>query len=324
MSKNLLLLSTDPLDQQFANTVAQQAGLMLKVVPDAKTAAAYVANDGAATIFVDGSDEGFFSAFEAAIQETVGLFSDKINANTIHFLSGRPIEQTAYLIKSPLFGHYVQKNYGNINASGVLYGRLVKATLMERAFGLQHLVKEGTKVQNIKLVRSNQKQDAVEAVRNFLISAKFSSRIATQIANAVDELLMNSIYDAPVDELGKQLYASIPRNTPIELSGQQSVELNVAYDGGYVGLTAVDHFGSLDKARMLSFISKIYTQEEYKVRTSVAGAGIGLATVFRMGGSFLFASESRTRTEVTVFFRRTDSFKDFKDQFRFISTQFYF
>ena len=53
-------------------------------------------------------------------------------------------------------------------------------------------------------------------------------------------------------------------------------------------------------------------------------SGIGLATVFRSGGSFFFVSESRNRTEVTVFFRKLDSFRDFKDQFKFISTQFYF
>jgi hypothetical protein len=78
------------------------------------------------------------------------------------------------------------------------------------------------------------------------------------------------------------------------------------------------------EAKLLSHISKIYTEEEYKVRSSNAGAGIGLATVFRSGGSFLFVSENQVRTEVTVFFRRMDSFREFKDQFRFISTQFYF
>jgi hypothetical protein len=102
------------------------------------------------------------------------------------------------------------------------------------------------------------------------------------------------------------------------------VEIQVGFDGKYAGVTAVDHFGSLDKSKLLSHMSKIYTEEEYKVKTSVAGAGIGLATVFRTGGSFFFCSESRTRTEVTVFFKRTDNFREFRDQFRFLSTQFYF
>jgi hypothetical protein len=54
------------------------------------------------------------------------------------------------------------------------------------------------------------------------------------------------------------------------------------------------------------------------------GAGIGLATIYRSGGSFFLVSEMRERTEVTLFFRRTDSYREFKEQFRFFSTQFYF
>jgi hypothetical protein len=100
--------------------------------------------------------------------------------------------------------------------------------------------------------------------------------------------------------------------------------MNVGFDGVYVAISAVDHFGSLDKAKLLKHISRLYSDEEYKIKTAVAGAGIGLATVFRSGGSFYFVSENRVRTEVTVFFKKTDNFREFKDQFRFISTQFYF
>jgi hypothetical protein len=80
----------------------------------------------------------------------------------------------------------------------------------------------------------------------------------------------------------------------------------------------------LDKAKLLAHVTKVYTEEEYKIKTSQAGAGIGLATVYKTGGSFFFSSESRERTEVTVFFRKTDSYREFRDQFRFFSTQFYF
>jgi hypothetical protein len=102
------------------------------------------------------------------------------------------------------------------------------------------------------------------------------------------------------------------------------VELQVGFDGTYFGVTAIDHFGSLDKAKLLTHISKNYSDEQYKIRTGIAGAGIGLATVYRSGGSFFVASEMRERTEVTLFFKRTDSYREFKEQFQFFSTQFYF
>src|SRR5690606_20434015 len=115
------------------------------------------------------------------------------------------------------------------------------------------------KVQLVKLQLSTQKQDAVEAIKNYLIAAKFQSRMATVIANAVDELLMNAIFDAPVDDLGRPTHATTSRATQIQLEGPHAVEMQVGFDGKYVGITAIDMFGSLDKAKLLTHISKIYT-----------------------------------------------------------------
>jgi hypothetical protein len=304
--------------------VAIAAELSLKTSGDPMAAAEIIKSQDISIILADTSTEQQYQQFETAIQETVGLFSDRINANAIHFLSSEDLEKVQYLVQSPLFGHFVIRNYGNPRDAGQHYGRIVKATLADRAFGLKGLLKQGSKIQVVKLAESSQKQEAVEAIRNYLLAAKFQTRMASVIANAVDELLMNAIYDAPVDAVGKPLYTSLSRKAALRLDGQNAVEMHVGYDGNYVAVTAVDLYGSLDKVKLLSHISKIYTEEEYKVKTTVAGAGIGLATVFRSGGSFFFVSESRSRTEVTVFFKRTDSFRDFKDQFRFISTQFYF
>jgi hypothetical protein len=324
LGKSLLLISARPEDQAFAVEVAITAGLSLQTVKTAVEGAAAIQSDEPSIILADTSSEKQYQELETAIQETVGLFSDKINANAIHFLTGDQLEKGQHLVQSPLFGHFVLRNYGDPKEAGAHYGRLVKATMAERAFGLHNLLKPGAKVQIVKLQLTTQKQDAVEAIKNYLLAAKFQSRMATVIANAVDELLMNAMFDAPVDDLGKNLYNATARTTAMKLEGKSAVEMHVGFDGQYVAISAVDLYGSLDKAKLLSHISKIYTEEEYKVRTTVAGAGIGLATVFRSGGSFFFTSESRARTEVTVFFRRTDSFREFKDQFRFLSTQFYF
>ncbi|MCM2280178.1 MAG: hypothetical protein NDJ89_19075 [Oligoflexia bacterium] len=324
MTKTLLLISARPDDEVFATQVASVAGLTLRKANTPEDGARIISEESPGVIFADASSEQEYSRLEAAIQEAVGLFSEKIDANAIHFITCENLEKVPYLIQSPLFGHFILRNYGDPAEAGEHYGRLVGATLGDRAFGLERMLKAGAKIQNVKLQSTVQKQSAVEAIKNYLLAAKFQSRMASVIANAVDEILMNAMFDAPVDELGRPLFASVSRSTAMRLEGQHAVEINVGFDGRYVGLSAIDHFGSLDKAKLLSHISKVYTEEEYKVKTSVAGAGIGLATVFRSGGSFFFASENRARTEVTVFFRRSESFREFKDQFRFISTQFYF
>lgn len=302
----------------------EQAGFALHVEATPEAGAKFLAENDVSVIFADTSTEAQYDRLESVIAESIGLFSDKVNANAFHFISSEELERVPYLIKSPIFGHFIIRKYADPSEAGAHYSRVVRATQSDRAFGLKQLLSEQAKIQTVKFNISTQKQSAVEAVKNYLIQAKFQSRMATVIANAVDEILMNAMFDAPVDHLGKPILASTPRSTPIKLTGQNEVEMQVGFDGHYVGVTAIDLFGSLDKVKLMTHISKIYTDEEYKVRTSVAGAGIGLATVFRSGGSFFFVSERQLRTEVTVFFKRTDSFREFKDQFRFLSTQFYF
>lgn len=323
-SKSLLLISNKPEDKAFAQEVAIAAQLTLLVAQTPKEGMEILASEETSVLMVDASSESQYQELEAAIQNSVGLFSERVNSNSTHFISSDDIEKTPYLIQSPLFGNFIMRNYGDPKAAGQHYGRIVRGTLAEQAFGISRLLKPGTKIQVVKFKLSTQKQDAVEAVKNYLIAAKFQSRMATVVANAVDELLMNAMFDAPVDELGKPVLSSTARNAKLNLEGQHSIEMQVGFDGQYVGVAAVDLFGSLDKAKLLSFISKLYIEEEYKVRTSSAGAGIGLATVFRSGGSLVFVSESRVKTEVTVLFGKTSNFREFKDQFRFLVTQFYF
>ncbi|MEN9722025.1 MAG: hypothetical protein RJB38_11 [Pseudomonadota bacterium] len=324
MTKTLIAITQRADDLEFVTKVAQTAQLTVKQPADMDAAMALIDSEDAPVLFIDASAAADYSRFESAIQEKFGLFSSKIAANRIHFLSSDDIDRVPHLMASPIFGSYLRRNYTQAAGVGERYGRIIRASLLERAFGIDQLIKPGTRIQTIKLTNSKQKQEAVEVVRNYLVALKFQSRMATLIANSVDELLMNAIYDAPTDATGKHIYVSTPRNTEFELKDKASVELHVAFDGEVVALTAVDLFGSLEKAKLLGAISKIYREQEYRVRATVAGAGIGLATVFQTGGSFHFASDHGARTEVTVFFRKTENFKEFKNQFRFISTQFYF
>jgi hypothetical protein len=228
------------------------------------------------------------------------------------------------MVRSPLFGNFIYRRYNEPHSDGIRYGRFLKASMGEKAWGLTRYFPEGVKIQNIPLSKSTQKIEVVEAVKSYLVKAKFQSRMAITISNAVDELVMNAIFTAPVDPFGKPLYETQSRDLVFDLHGKSAVNCSICFDGEVLGFSATDLYGSLDKEKLLQHLSKVYTKEEYRVRTSVAGAGIGLATVFRSGGSLLFMSESSSRTDVSVFFRHFPSYRAFKDQFRFVSTQFYF
>ncbi len=324
MAKSVLLISNRPDDAIFAGEVALQAGLSIQTAAEPKQGLEIILGDHPEVILVDASEQKNYAKFEQVIQDSVGLFSDRIQSGSIHFLTSHSIEKVPYIVQSPLFSHLITRKEGVEKDSGARYGRVIQALNSKPTTGLAGMLGPQAKVQLVQLQSSQQKGEAVEAVKNFAQKAKFHPRMATVLATAVDELIMNAIFDAPIDDLGRPLYKVTSRSSTIKLEGKSKVEMKVGFDGETLGVSVTDFYGSLEKSALLNHISKIYTKEDYKVKASVAGAGLGLATVFHSGGSLLFSSESRVRTDVTVLFQRHDSFKEFKEQFRFLSTQFSF
>ena len=129
--------------------------------------------------------------------------------------------------------------------------------------------------------------------------------------------MMNAIYDAPEEAPGAS--AAISRSAPIELQGKRAVDFRMGFDGDYASFTVMDRFGTINKGKLLTHLMRMYVNKEYQVNDAVMGAGLGLAATFRTGGSLLFVTEPGVRSEVTVFFKQTSSFKEFRKQFRFVS-----
>ncbi len=321
MINTLLLVSDNLEDHAFATEVAKVSGLALKAVSKPLEAVEFVAAHGVCAIFYEIASESAFREFEDLVQEKIGLFSDHLDPNNVHFLCTENLDRCLYLLQSPLFGNFVLRNYGDPKVSGAIYGRTLRTQKNTGKQGLGSFLKPGAHLQIVHLASSLQKLEAVEATKKYLQAAKFQTRTSLVIANAVDELIMNAIFDAPVDDEGKMIYNSLPRSAELALAGRAAVEMQLGFDGICVGISVTDQYGSLDKARMLKLVSKSYAADDYKVRLTTASAGIGLATVFRLGGSFVIRSQAKKKTEVTVLFQKTANYRDFKDQFRFLVTQ---
>lgn len=327
MKSILLLVSNRPDDVAFAKKVAEICELELVQTVDLSVVSSSIKDHDVGAIFVDFVNQDGFRSFEASIHEQVGLFSDRLNSNRFHYISDLDLEDRKFLLESPLFGNFILRKYpdaAKAAKAGARYGYVVKATLGERAFGIKNLFHPKSQIQVIQVKRSTQKQQVVEALRAYLIKAKYPTRMANTIANAVDELIMNSIFAAPTDALGRRTYEQTPRDTDITLEGKASIDVSIAFDGVQVGISTTDQYGSIDKAKVLKHLSTIYKDEQYKMKLSVAGAGIGLATTFRNGGSLLFLCEKNSKTEVCVIFERLDNIREFKDQFRYIVNQYYY
>lgn len=323
MIKSLLLISDQPEDVSFVAEVCQFNQASLQVMPDPKQAVEFLTANSPIAIFINVDNLKVLNEFEMEAQQRFGLFSDQVQAHRFHFISSRSLGENRDVTKSPFFGSYFQRPTEEVEDKARFYGRFVDASEKRVTHELGHFLSEKGKVQTLTLTHSDQKQEAAEAVRQYLIQAKVPARISNIIANAVDELLMNAIFDAPADEFGRPIYTSTVRSQSRQLLGQEEVSMKIGFDGFYVGISITDHFGLLDRGRLLNHVSMNYRDQEYTVKQGNAGAGLGLATVFKSGGSLIYHCENGVKTEATLLYRAFSNYRDFKNQFHFFSAKFY-
>jgi hypothetical protein len=169
------------------------------------------------------------------------------------------------------------------------------------------------------ITRAGHKRSAVDAVQNIFVSQDVNSRLSALVAQAVDELIMNAIFDAPVLPNGMPLRRGTDRAADFELIQQEHVTLEVASTDDYVGISVGDQFGSLKKGVLMSFLGRDYHDEAYVPRKNDPGAGLGLNGIVQTGLSLIFACKPGVRTEVMIFFKKDATYKEFRGGFRFLS-----
>jgi hypothetical protein len=321
----LILVSERDDDIQFGGEVATAAKLNFKHAKSPKEAVSILGKAKGdamanAMILADLSQSGQLKDFQDALSTYIGKEKNKVSPNNVHFIGAEHLSEKDLLGCFNMFGHFIIRNYGDPKEAGRHYGRIVQGYRGNDEIKVSSLLSDSGSIRIIKLKNSTEKSAFIDQVREYLSNeTSFVERSIFVIINAVDELLMNAIYDAPTTQSGKEKYSMTLRDTPIDLEGQQSVELQMGYDGEYVAFTVVDRFGSVNKTKLLSKVFASYMEEEYQVDLSRAGAGLGLATTFRTGGSLLIYSKPKEKTAVTVFFKQTENYRDFKKQFKFIS-----
>jgi len=124
------------------------------------------------------------------------------------------------------------------------------------------------------------------------------SRLTSAIGEVVHELLTNAMYDAPVDEKGRLLYAH-DRTAPIQLSAEDRVTFRYCTDGLRLAVETVDRFGRLRRADLVRSLRRAASGQ---VNREAGGAGIGLSMIFRTAQALQFDVEPGAHTRVTAVF----------------------
>ncbi|HEY5935626.1 MAG TPA: PEGA domain-containing protein, partial [Kofleriaceae bacterium] len=142
-------------------------------------------------------------------------------------------------------------------------------------FGLEKLVPWGTRIHNALVGDYQEKSLCIAQVSELAETMSVRRKYREPIEQCLDEMLMNALYDAPVDEQGQQIFSEIPTKTRISLRVEQKVVVQYACDGKRFSIAVRDAFGTLERATVLRYLHKCLHAEQ-QIDRKIGGAGLGL------------------------------------------------
>jgi hypothetical protein len=177
----------------------------------------------------------------------------------------------------------------------------VTKLLHGQVFGLQKYFPWGVTLYNMEIAGYEEKVKAIDVLNAYAELAGARGPVRDRMALVAEELMINAMYHAPVDENGKPLYQHLPRK---EMSGKtfdRGVKVACASNGQLFAVAVRDAYGSLDKETVVKFLSK-GTQKSLTPEQKESGAGLGLVTALKNANKLVFNLAPGSGTEVIALF----------------------
>jgi hypothetical protein len=147
-------------------------------------------------------------------------------------------------------------------------------------------------------VRVTADRDAASArIQDFIAALGAPRRVAEMFAELGHELIMNAMYDAPVDGFGRARYAA-DRKADLVLADHERPAVRLATDGTRVALQVRDPFGRLERRHVVDGLARGLAGGE--LDRSHGGAGLGMLVCHNASTALWFDVAPGQRTEVTA------------------------
>ncbi|HLL20481.1 MAG TPA: hypothetical protein VK427_00035 [Kofleriaceae bacterium] len=147
------------------------------------------------------------------------------------------------------------------------------------------------------VVKSTAERDAaVTRVGDLVMTLGLPKRVGDAFGELAHELLMNAMYDAPVDALGQPRYAH-DRKATITLEAHEQPTLRAGTDGTRLVLQVTDPFGRLERRHVVDGLARGLAGE---MDTSYGGAGLGMMVCHNAASAMFFDVARGRHTEVTA------------------------
>ncbi len=174
--------------------------------------------------------------------------------------------------------------------------------LTDDIFGLDKYLTWGVDIQSKAVKASYERSNLREEMCQYFSKLGVRSTILDRCNTVLEEMLMNAIYDAPMDTQGKSLFNHLSRKTDIILESHLQSTLSYGCDGILLGVSVSDPFGGLTKKIIVDYLESCYSGKPGTLNVGKGGAGRGLHQIVENSDLTIFNIKKGIRTEVMCFF----------------------
>jgi len=180
----------------------------------------------------------------------------------------------------------------------------VTKLLGNNIFGLEKYLSWGVDIQSKPIFSSGQRAEAINEVDRYFEKLGVRSSNRDRIRLVLEEMLMNAIYDAPVDSTGQSVYNHLPRTVAVTLKPSEQGVIRFATDGMLMAVSVQDPFGSLRSNTILKYLEQNYQDPHHDINQKLnkGGAGRGLHQIVENSDLVVFNLHPGVRTEVITLF----------------------
>lgn len=148
------------------------------------------------------------------------------------------------------------------------------------------------------LASASRREARFERMREYFSKQGLGERLITTVIDVAEELVMNALYDAPVESGFFQ--RARQRFEDVNLPPDRACEISYGIEDDTVFIRLRDPFGALTRARLLEVLNRCNNTSNVKLDESRGGAGLGLWRVFQAAATLSITVMPQQLTEVLV------------------------
>jgi len=206
------------------------------------------------------------------------------------------------LRKYPFLSNIVSRNETDRSFTLKNITTTVSKLLGEDLFGLEKYLNWGVEVRHHPIANSQERGSLLDKMGAYFSQLGVRRPILNKCTMVAEELLMNAIYDAPVNAEGTSLYNHLPRTQTVVLKPEEQGSFRYACDGMLLAISVEDPFGSFHRNTIIDYLERCYDGLIGTLNDSKGGAGRGLFHIIATSDLVVFNVKPGIRTEVIAMF----------------------